>query len=374
MNLSSEDQLRLNVLVNNADAIRIDEGSMTVYGISDKGEAKIQLNPTSRNDQYIKSVKELLSGAVLGSPGGYPVFLKRWTRMGQQPDQHLGDLLKLGETEAVMAVVCAPGLTPELARLAWWHQPSFDNARRMLARDVVSKSDFGQELADFIVEFLPFENDSVAIIEGIRLILEAPLIDEETRDKIWRAGQRKSSYRVGFLLTTPEELPGETDARTLDPEADARLRELIDEGNLSAKHLAGLFRASGRAFMNACESVINRPVDQDVVVALMNAMYLYFSRIDNQPNPAREISEASVKARSICEKGHSDTNPELAAILRSVPKLTPELQAALTLSRIGEVSVDNVLGHTDAIGTVMRKRLEPVTSQILEQFRILRGE
>ncbi|RTZ61119.1 MAG: sulfur reduction protein DsrS [Gammaproteobacteria bacterium] len=374
MNLSSEDQLRLNVLANNADAIRIDEGSMTVYGYSDKGEARIQLNPNGLPDQYIRAVKECLSGAVLGSPGGYPVFLKRWTRMGQQPDQHLGDLLKLGEDEAVMAVVCAPGLTPELARLAWWHQPTFDNARRMLARECVGKSEFGRELADFIIEFLPFETDSVAIIEGIRLILQTGLIDNETRDKIWRAGQRKSAFRVGFLLATPEDLPDKPDARALNDNVNARLRALMDEGNHAAIQLGGLFRPSGRAFMLACKSVINRPVDQDVVVALMHAMYRFFSPIDNQPNPVGSIADAEKKAREICDRGYSDTNPELAAMLQQVPELKPELQAALTLSRVGEPAVDDILGHTDAVGTVMKKRLEPMTQPVLQQFRILLGE
>ena len=374
MNLSSEDQLRLNVLVNNADAIRIDEGSMTVYGFSDKGEAKIHLNPTGRNDQYVKAVKELLSGAVLGSPGGYPVFLKRWTRMGQQPDQHLGDLLKLGEDEAVMAVVCAPGLTPELARLAWWRLPTFDNARRMLARVAVSKSEFGRELADFIIEFLPFENNSIAIIEGIRLILETDLIDDETRDKIWRAGQRKSSYRVGFLLATPEELPEKNDARTLDPDVDTRLRALMNDGNMAAIHLGGLFQPAGRAFMDACESVIKRPVDQDVVVALMNAMYAFFSRLDNQPNQVSNVKLAAEAAEKICNDGYSETNPELAVILETLPELKPEVQAALTLGRVGEITITDILSQTDAIGTVMRKRLEPVTAPILQQFQMLRGE
>ncbi len=373
MNLSSEDQLRLNVLVNNADAIRIDEGSMTVYGYSDKGEARVPLNPNCRTDQYIKAVKECLSGAVLGSPGGYPVFLKRWTRMGQQPDQHLGDLLKLGEDEAVMAVVCAPGLTPQLARLAWWHQPSFDNARRMLARESVAKSDFGRELADFIIEFLPFETDSIAIIEGIRLILQTGLIDAETRDRIWRAGQRKSSYRVGFLLADPEDLPEQSDARTLDHQVAAKLRALMDAGNHAAIQLDGLFRPAGRAFMRACESVINRPLDQDVVVALMHAMQGYFSRIDPQSRPVSSMDEAAHEARAICDQDTARAAPELAQMIQRLPELKPELQAALTLSRVGELTVDDILGHTDAVGTVMKKRLEPVTTPILRQFAILRG-
>ena len=117
MELSSQDSLRLNVLLaNQPQAIRINESTMTVHGLSVDGEARIQLNPTGRAEQYLKRVKELLSGHVLGSPGGYPVYLQRWTRMGQMRDDSLEQLLLLGEPEAVVATVCAQGLTDELAR------------------------------------------------------------------------------------------------------------------------------------------------------------------------------------------------------------------------------------------------------------------
>src|SRR6056297_2633860 len=144
MELSNEDALRLNVLLNqDLQAIRIDESKMIVYGLSDKGEASISLNPNCRDEQYLKQVKELISTHVLGSPGGYPVFLRRWTRMGQTRDESLAQLLLLGEPEAVVAVVHAPGLTHEFARRAWWAMPTAENARRMLEREVVVQSPLG---------------------------------------------------------------------------------------------------------------------------------------------------------------------------------------------------------------------------------------
>ena len=121
MDLSSEDALRLNVLLaNQPQAIRIDESSMTLYGLSEKGEARVALNPNCRDDLYLRKVRELLSGHVLGSPGGYPIYLKRWSRMGQTRDESLEQLLLLGEPEAVAAVTGARGLSDELARRAWW--------------------------------------------------------------------------------------------------------------------------------------------------------------------------------------------------------------------------------------------------------------
>ena len=121
MELSPEDALRINVLLASPiEAVRIDESSMTVHALSGKGEARVRLNPNCRDETYLRTVREALSSHVLGSPGGYPVYLKRWTRMGQARDEILESLLLLGEPEAVVAVVNAGGLTDEIARRAWW--------------------------------------------------------------------------------------------------------------------------------------------------------------------------------------------------------------------------------------------------------------
>ena len=90
MPLSAEDSLRLNVMLATEPlAIRVNESSMSVHALSDDGDAKVTLSPNCRDEKYIKLVRELLSGHVMGSPGGYPVFLKRWTRMGQARDDNL---------------------------------------------------------------------------------------------------------------------------------------------------------------------------------------------------------------------------------------------------------------------------------------------
>ncbi len=80
MDLTPEDALRINVLLASPiEAIRLDESRMTLFALSQKGEAKVKLNPNCRDDSYLRKVRETLSSHVLGSPGGYPVYLKRWT-------------------------------------------------------------------------------------------------------------------------------------------------------------------------------------------------------------------------------------------------------------------------------------------------------
>ncbi|MCK7576981.1 MAG: hypothetical protein MZV65_14810 [Chromatiales bacterium] len=188
LELSHEDSLRLNVLVMNVEAIRIDERTMTVYGLSARGEARVQLNPTGRAEVYLKAVREFLSSAALGSASGYPVHLNRWTRMGQARDTNLARLLMLGEPEAITAVVCAPGLTDDLARRAWWADPVSETARRMLARECVVAGSMGRVLADFLVEHLPFETEARVIIDTVRLVLQPGLVSADTRRRLWDKG------------------------------------------------------------------------------------------------------------------------------------------------------------------------------------------
>jgi hypothetical protein len=61
------------------------------------------------------------------------------------------------------------------------------------------------------------------------------------------------------------------------------------------------------------------------------------------------------------------------AVLAAHPELAPQVQAMQVLACLSDRVVTPVFAHTDAIGTVMRRKLEPVTVPILEQFARLRG-
>ena len=109
---------------------------MVLRALTGQGEASIPLVPNCRPDKYLRLIRELLSGHALGSPGGYPVYLSRWTRHGQMEGLHLGKLLLTGEPEAVAAVAYSPALTDELAGHVWWIAPTIENARLMLLEGV----------------------------------------------------------------------------------------------------------------------------------------------------------------------------------------------------------------------------------------------
>ena len=368
MDLSNEDSLRLNVLLNqDIEAIRIDESKMIVYGLSPKGEAKVPLNPNCRDEQYIKKVKEVISSHVLGSPGGYPIFLRRWTRMGQARDDSLERLLKLGEPEAVVAVVHAAGLTDELARRAWWAMPNAENARRMLEKQAVVTGSMGPVLAEFLVEFLPFEEDPRDMIKSVELVLQPGLIDAAARDSLWSRGQRKNALLVGFLRAVPDALPVEVAAH---PRWSDWQETLDGLDNPVARQLARVLSPAGQAFVQTTTTVMRKPATQDVVVLLLEGIESYFQTVRPGPAPSVEMAELVATAR---EQVAAEAEGPWAAVRAALPESEPLLAAMRALSWVGVPLVNPIFARTDAIGTVMRRKIEPVTRPLLEQLALLSG-
>lgn len=374
MELSAEDTLRLNVLLaNDLHAIRIDESNMSVHGFSDRGESTVRLNPTGRDEPYLKRVRELLSSHVLGSPGGYPIYLRRWTRMGQARDDSLEKLLLLGEPEAVVAVVHAPGLNNELARRAWWAMPTADNARMMLARDCVCKGSMGPVLADYLIDYLPFEEEHQAMIDTVRLVLQPGLISAEKRQRIWSKARSKNTYYVGFLLTCPDDLPEPFAPHPALDELTERLGEQTAD-NTYAAFLLRLLGAAGQGFLATSEAVMRKPNNQDVMVALLEAIQSYFQPIAASQSDLQSIESIQAHVEHRCR-----TEPALQTLLSGDAERAPQLslaplvRAMLMLATVGEPLVAPVFARTDAIGSVMRNKLAHITSPLLEQIAILRG-
>lgn len=354
MDLSSEDALRLNVLLaNNPLAIRIDESAMTLYGLSERGEAKVTLNPNCRDDIYLRKIREVLSGHVLGSPGGYPIYLKRWSRMGQTRDENLEHLLLLGEPEAVVAVTCANGLSDELARRAWWTRQDPDNARRMLNIPAVVKGEMGPELARFLIEYLPFETEPLLIAESLRLSLQPGLISEEERAELWKRCQRRPSYFLGFLASMPDDLPESAPARSIEVQEKAALQWLAEEGNPFAGQFLRICSPAGQRFLATVLRVLEKPANQDVVTLLLDVLRDYLG-------PLRPAGDPDLDIETLAEAVRLSDDPLLIACLEAAPEREAELRSLYLLSGVGYGIVRPVFSKTDAIGSLMRKKLEPV--------------
>ena len=362
--LSQQDTLRLNVLLaNRPQAIRINESTMTVFGLSEKGEAQVQLNPSGRHDQYLKRVKELLSGHVLGSPGGYPVYLQRWTRMGQMRDDSLEQLLLLGEPEAVVAAVSAQGLTDELARRAWWAMEDASNARHMLAKAAVVEGAMGRVLADYLVEHLPFESEPEQQIETVLLVLQPGLLDEDATLGLWRKAQRKPAYYVGFIGACPDDLPGAGGAHPALADLGPALQQLARGGNPVAALLHRVLSAPGQVFVDTVFRIFDKPSNQDVVNLALDYVAGYFAAARPEGRP-----DAPLEAL-IAEADAWLTRDPAARALAAVPHIdTGLLRVLRVMSGLGYGVVRPVFGDSTAIGSLMRRKLQPVLTPLLTEL------
>jgi hypothetical protein len=369
VDLTSEDLLRLNVLAVNADAIRINENTLEVFGLKGDKEMKAQLHPTGNQDRYIKQVREVLASIALNSPGGYPVFIQRWTRTGQVESTRLASLLKLAEPEAVMAVVCSTGLTTELARLAWWCEPHAEYARRLLEQPEVAAGALGPELATYLVEHLPFETEPQLMLETVRLVLQPGLINDALKQRLWNRGRSTKSYRVGFLETIPDALPDPHPPHPALESHQVRLQQLSDKNNAYALLLMKLLDSAGQTFAHTAADALTRPANQDVATALFKSVGHYYKCIRTHQDELRKIEEIENLVDSLINQ---ESGP-LQELYNSVPALQPEIRAMLFLAHFDDVVLTPILSLTDAVGTVMRKKIRPVSEPLLANLSVILG-
>jgi hypothetical protein len=290
--------------------------------------------------------------------------------MGQAKDDSLDRLLKLGEPEAVVAVVHAAGLTDELARRAWWAMQNSVNARCMLEKQSVVQGEMGKTLASFLIEFLPFEEDPRNLLESVRLVLQGDLIDEASRNSLWNRGQRKNAFYVGFLKMLPDDLPEQASSHPEYETFKTKLAELDAAGQPVARQLLRVLSPAGQAYIRTAATVMKKPANQDVVVALLEAIESYFAIICPGLAPSSDMSELVEEANQSC------TDKTLSAInevLELVPESESLVRAMLALSWSGVHLVNPIFSRTDAIGTVMRRKLEPVSDPMLKLLLTLNG-
>lgn len=357
--LSPEDSFRLQVLLaQDLKAVRLDEGSMTLHALTAEGEASIPLSPTCRPDRYARLIREQLSGHALGSPGGYPVYLSRWTRHGQMEGLNLGKLLLTGEPEAVVAVVHSPALTDDLAAYAWWTQPTIENARLMLRREAVARGRMGPILAEFLAEHLPFlQDDHLAIMDTVAVLIHSRALSPERLEATWMKGKRGNSHYVAFLEmaavhapdsaadSPPYPLPSPLPPHPEHPATVAALAERLSQDDPAARALEKAFAAQGQTFLAAAAEILERPETQEVVSRTLNAIGRYF---------------------------HFDGAP--AAQAPADERLAARLAAATRLGTMSDATVKAIFARSTAIGSLMRRKIEPVTAPLAADIKLLLGE
>ncbi|MBL7003198.1 MAG: hypothetical protein ISR69_04150 [Gammaproteobacteria bacterium] len=363
MNLSNEDNLRLNVLLaQKLKAIKIDESKMVLYGLTQKGEASVTLNPNCNDDKYLKIVRELISSKVMSSSQGYPAYINRWTRLGHQERDadSLTQLLRLGDVEAVVAVVNTPKLPLEVAVNAWWAHPTATNARKLLASKDVVNAPLGRELCEYLLEFLPFEIEHRDMIESVRLCLQGDLMNDEEVDDLWTRSKRKQSYYVGFLHSRANNLPELTPENKNLAVIQTKLKALSEQ-NHYADLLLRLLSSQGQTYLKTIKKVFEKAVSQDTIVSLFIALSHYHKDCCLSRNVKLYIEDAEKAATDYLQ---TLVNQDILLVADCLPEYHAKLHSMLVLSQMGEKTLNPIFGLSDALGSVMRKKLKPLTEPL----------
>jgi len=300
MPLSNEDNLRLNVLsAQPVKAIRINESAMLLTALTDKGEASIALCPNERHDAYLREVRNFLSEKFLGMPGGYPRHLERWTRMGDNQNS-LDKMLLLGEPEAIVALARSNEVTAEHARYAWWAYQSPEIARSLLKSRNVVDSGLGPELAQFLLEFLPFEAKAMNVVNGVALCLQGTLISDKSKFALWERAKRKNPYYVGFLLAGPHSIPQSVTAHAnYETMLSSLSQELCDE-NPYAEAYVHFLSADGQKWLKSLLQALKKPTEPNVVISIFMAIDQYLELDISEHRGIPDIKRAIITADTLC--------------------------------------------------------------------------
>lgn len=370
MPLSNEDNLRLNVLcAQQVNAIRINESSMLLTAITDRGEARIELRPNSRHEAYLRDVREFLSEKFLGMPGGFPRHLTRWNRMGMgklSPQK----MLLLGEPEAIVALTYSSELDAQLAAHVWWALQSAEIARNLLRSSSVAESDLGVELAQFLLEFLPFEERPLDVVDSVKLCLQGQLLSKQSKSTLWERAKRKNPYFVGFLLAGPQSIPLDEAAHSSYTDICSLLNVELQKNNQYAVYFTHFLSPDGRKWLKSLSMALLKPAEPDVVIALFIGIDHYIQLGLKPSRGVLNIETALLQARRMCEPAHADE--ALSAVSQLLNnRQTDQFRAMLVLAQLGEHTLNRYFGGHDASGTVMRKHLEPLISQINSSIQSL---
>ncbi len=343
--LTPEDILKLNVLVSTSVAIRIDVYKLHVVGLTtDKNEQTIALHPNTDSTQYINEVQKLLLGKVLGTMGGYPSYLKRWSRMGQVSSSNLKSLLKLGNIEAVVAVANSQNLDDEVIDLVWWCATNTDEqaeiGRFLLTRGFVVKHAVGQSIANYLLEFLPFTENINTLIDTTNLILQDDLISKEAKDRLWKQGQRKTAFLVGFMERLADQLPNTDSTQAL---------------NCEIKELEKSCSEQGQILLKTCAQILKKINQEHVLYRTLEILgsYLSHPQIKRYDNIEKLQTQAITLAESL-NLAHQE-----------------KVKACFLLSGVSERLVVSTISAHGLTGSAIRKKLGDVLVPIQDAIKLL---
>ncbi len=360
--LSAEDQLRLRVLLEQSQAIRIDESRLRVEGYGADGVRSIGLRTDAGADALLRAARQFLADSVLGQSDGFPVYIRRWTRGGFISTGQARKLLLLAEPEAIHAVAALRHLDAQTAALTWWSNPHPGVARLLLSNPAVAGSPLGIELAEQLLELLPFEPDFTLRLSAVRLILGVRALPVSVVQTIWDRGQHHPEYRAGYLLARPDNLPDPLPDHRHLPTWDRDLLLESARGNRPAVSLRKLLSASGQTFLREIHQLVATPENGDSFVLYLNLATEYIG-----------LPPYSADCDTL-EQWHREAGEqpsEVRALVRILPATADLLAPLIFLGGIREHLFHRFFARTTATGSLLRSKLSAEIQQFQQACRAL---
>jgi hypothetical protein len=246
-----------------------------------------------------------------------------------------------------------------------------DNARRMLENPNIVASSMGPVLAEYVLDYLPFETETDKQTSSVRLILQPGLLDPARVEDLWSRSGRRQAYLVGFLRALPDALPQPLPARADADELARRLASLVDAGNPVARLLLRVSSGPGQSYLNTVSAVLDKPPNQDVVTAAFDCLRAYFGALRPDGDPKLAMPDVAADADDFVARAGA---PEpVREVLACCPEASGDIVAMRILSGAGYGMIRPVLGDPTTLGSLMRRKLKPVIDPLQGQLRRLRA-
>jgi len=238
-----------------------------------------------------------------------------------------------------------------------------DNARRMLGNPAVREGQMGRVLAEYLIDYLPFESEPERAAESVRLCLQPGLLDMERRLDLWKRSGRKPAHQLGFLMALPDDLPDPEPARRDAEDLGVLLGPIEVSGDPCAAVLRRVLSGPGQTFLKALGAFLAKPPTQAPVVAAFDLTRDYFALLRPEGDPDLTLDALWAEPQT----------PLAGPCLALVPDLVGEVAAMRRLSGLGYGVLRGPLLDSTAAGSLMRRKLAPVLDRIQGQIDVLRG-
>ncbi|MCZ7597145.1 MAG: hypothetical protein M5U09_04455 [Gammaproteobacteria bacterium] len=315
---------------------------MSVRGLAGGAERVVHLDGGRQPQRYLKAVRELLSSIALGSPGGYPLVLGRWTRTGQLHNLPLEKLLRLAEPEAVVAVAIAGNLTADMARLASVGQS--DHRDRPLPpcprRRAAGRT-------------RPRTRRAPARAPAVRDRGDRRRAFRSRRAGRPRHGSGRRRCTVAPRTTQERDLAGFRPGAAVRPSRGRRCRY---HARKCLRPAGVLLSARGRILFSTVESILSRPADPEIVVECLDTLSSLLARIRPAAGEFTSIENIERRVADAGPAGDDDTSRRLRAIA--------------FLSLAGEPLVRDHFARSTAVGSLMRRQLAPLLDPVCRELAI----